>query len=162
MLIKLERRYSNRYYKSIEELPVFNWWKLKETKDFKYLLSDSNKKVNRYAVRTFKAIDSEFINVFGVDKRFELYLDKVVKLTLIKSEIARTKDKSKKIFADVLELEIEDMLTKQEVDSFNDKGFSAVSKYLGSSINTKEVTVYDFYSHIEAIKREIKQANGIR
>jgi hypothetical protein len=157
-LSNYEKRCSNRYYKSIEDLPVYNWWKLKETKDFKHLLIDSNKKVNRYAVRTFKAIDNEFINVFGIDRRFELYLDKLIKLTLINSEIARTKDRSKKIFADILEFEIEEILTDEEKNAFNDKGFSTVSKYLGSSVKIKEITVYEFYSHIEAIKREIKQS----
>lgn len=154
----LERRFSSRYYHSINDLPVFNWWKIHEENDFKYLLKNPNKKVNKYAEKVFKSIKSEFINEFGIDRKYEQYIDKVIELTLLNIKIVKGKDKSKKIFADMLELEIKDLLTQEEKIVSKDKGFSAVSKYLGTSIKIKEITIYEFYSHIEAIKRHINNS----
>lgn len=157
MLNSLEKRCSNRYYKSIEDLPVLNWWKIHETGEYKWLLKNPNKKVNKYAPKVFKSIKSEFINEFGIDKRYSDYLDKIVEKTLLDISISKTKDKSSKIFSDILELEIEDFLTIDEKKVFNDRGFSLVSKHIGSSIKIKEVTVWEFYHHIKAIERQ----NGI-
>lgn len=155
----LEERRSNRYYKSIEDLPVLNWWKLHETKDFIWLLCDKNKKVNKGANKIFKSIKNQFIDEFGIDKKYETYLDMIVKKTLLEIDMVKSKDKSKKIFIDILELEIEDLLTDEEKVVINDKGFSLVSKYIGGSIKIKEVTVWEFYHHIKAIERQVK--NGI-
>lgn len=143
---------------------MLNWWKLHETNDFKWLLKNEKKKVNRYAQKVFNRIREEFINEFGIDKKYEEYLNKIVKLTLLKIDICLNKNKSKKIFADLLELELEDMLSESEKKIFNDNGFSAVSKYLGTSIKIKEISVYEFYSHIKAIERHAKylnETNGI-
>jgi transcriptional regulator CtsR len=160
LLNRLERRYSNRYYKSIEDLPVYNWWKIHEENDFKWLLSNPNKKVNRYADKIFKSIKSQFVDEFGIDKRYAKYLDALVKKTLLEIKMVKTKDKSSKIFIDLLETEIIDFLTEDEKKSVSDKGFSIVSKYVGGSIKIKEITVWEFYHHIKAIERQVN--NGIR
>lgn len=160
-LKKLEVKLSDRYYKSIEELPVLNWWKLHEENDFKWLLKNSNKKVNRYALNIFKSVKSEFIDTFGIDKKYEDYLNKVWKLEIKKIDIALTGDKSQKIFADILELEIEDLLNTQEIEVHN-HGVMHVEKYMGFKLNTKETTVNEFYSYIKEIEKQLKhaQTNG--
>lgn len=160
-----KKKLQNRYYNDVYELPVLNWWKLHETNDFKWLLKDKNKKVNKYAENKFKAVRSEFIALFGIDKKYEDYLNKLIKLTLLEIDICLNKDKSKKIFADLLELELKDMLNEEEKDAFNDNGFSAVSKFVGGNIKISEISVYEFYSHIKAIERHIKylkDTDGIR
>jgi hypothetical protein len=155
---RLENKLSNRYYKSIEELPVLNWWKLHEENDFKWLLKEPNKKVNRYARKIFKAVKSEFINTFGVDRKYEQYLNKVWELELIKINIALSGDRSKEIFADILQVEIEDLLNEKELDIHNN-GVVQIEKYMGFKLNTKETTTYEFYSYVKEIEKQLKHAN---
>lgn len=151
-----EKRCSNRYYKSIEDLPVYNWWKLHEENDFKYLLKDSNKKVNRYAINIFKSIKDEFVNTFGIDRRYEQYLDKVWKLEMYNIKMALTGDKSDKIFADNLEFEIEDLLNEQETKVHN-HGVMHIEKYMGFRLDIKTTTVNEFYGYVKEIEKQVKK-----
>jgi hypothetical protein len=155
-LSKLEKTYSDRYYKSIEDLPVLNWWKLHEENDFKWLLKDSNKKITKHSIKIFKSIKSEFVEEFGIDRKYEEYLKKVWKLELIKIDIALSGDKSKKIFADILELEIEDLLNEQETKVHN-HGVMHIEKFMGFKLNVKSTTVNEFYSYVKEIEKQLKQ-----
>lgn len=160
-LKSLEYRLSNRYYDGLEDLPVLNWWKLHETEDLKWLVKNG-KKTNLFAVKRFKKIKSDFIDEFGIDKRFSKYLDKIWELELIKIDIAITGDRSQTIFANMLEVEIEDLLNEKEIKVHN-HGVMHVEKFVGFKLNTKETTVYEFYSYIKEIEKQLKHAkeNGI-
>jgi hypothetical protein len=155
-LSNYEKRCSNRYYKSIEDLPVYNWWKLHEENDFKYLLRDSNKKVNKYSINIFKSIKDEFVNEFGIDRRYEQYLDKVWKLEMYNIKMALTGDKSDKIFADILEFEIEDLLNEQETKVHN-HGVMHIEKYMGFRLDIKTTTVNEFYGYVKEIEKQVKK-----
>ena len=157
MLKKLENRYLARYYKSIEDIPVYNWWKLHEENDFKYLLKDSKNKTNNRAEKVVKSIKDEFINTFGVDKKYEEYLNLVWKLEVKKIEIAITGDRSKKIFADMLEIDIEDLLNEKEVEVHN-HGLMHIEKYMGFRLDVKTTTVFEFYSYVKDIEKQLKHA----
>lgn len=156
-LKRLEAKYSNRYYKSIEDLPVLNWWKLHEESDFTWLLKNKNKKVNKYAQKVFKSIKSEFINTFGIDSKYEQYLNKIWKLEAINIDIALSGDRSKKLFANKLELEIEDLLSEQEIKVHN-HGIMHVEKFMGFKLDKKTTTVSDFYGYVKEIEKQIKHA----
>ena len=43
---RLEERSINRYYSTIEDMPVHSWWKIHESGDFKWLLKSKHYKVN--------------------------------------------------------------------------------------------------------------------
>ena len=133
-----------------------NWWKLHEELNFKWLLEDKNKKPNKYAKKVLKSLKNDFTNEFGIDRRYEEYLDKLIKLTLLNIEIAKTKDRSKKIFADMLEIDIDELLSESEKQTVKDKGLGIVSKHLGTNIQIKEISVYEFYNHIRNIEQYSK------
>jgi hypothetical protein len=155
LLSHLQKKLESRYYDSIETMPVLNWWKIHEENDFKWLLSNEKKKVNRYAQNVFKRVKSEFINEFGIDRKFEQYLDKVWKLELLNIDMALTGDRSKKIFADILELEINDLLNEEEIKVHN-HGVIHIEKYMGFKLDVKKTTVYEFYSYVKEIEKQIK------
>ena len=160
-LKKLEKRFSNRYYKDIEELPVLNWWKIHETDDLKWLVKNG-KKANIFANKRFKSIKNEFINTFGIDRKYESYLDKVWKLELLNIDIALTGDRSKEMFANIIKVEIEDLLNEEEIKVHNN-GVMHVEKFMGFKLDTKTTTVYEFYSYVKEIEKQLKYAkeNGI-
>lgn len=144
-------------------MPILNWWKLHETSDFKWLLKDDNKKVNRYAEKVAKRVRNEFINVFGLDERYKQYLKKVCKLELYYIDMAITGDRSKKIFADVLELELKDLLTEEEKNVVYNHGVMHIERFMGFKLDVKTTTVYEFYSYVKEIEKQaqyIKQQDG--
>jgi hypothetical protein len=143
-------------------LPVLNWWELHKPNNYEWLLIDRSKELNKYHKEVFKDIRTQFTNEFGIDKKFEKYLDKITELTLINIDIAITGDRSQTIFASMIEVEIEDLLSESEKKAVKDNGLSVVSKYLGSNVKVKDISVYEFYNHVRSIEQEIKATNGIR
>lgn len=153
MLSKLEKSCSNRYFKNLEELPVYNWWKVHDTKDLEWI-TRGNKRPKRFAKKRLKKLDNEFIDTFGVNKKYENYLDKLCKLEEIKIDIVLSGDKSKQIFADILELEIGDILKESEGKSHN-HGVMGVEKYIGFKLNTRKISTYEFYSYVKEIEKQL-------
>jgi hypothetical protein len=129
-----------------------------EEDDFSWLLKEG-KKVNKYALRCFKKVKAEFIETFGIDKRYEKYLDKVYKLELLRIDMALTGDKSKKIFADILELELEDLLNTDEIKVHN-HGIVHVEKYVGFKLNPRITSTYDFYGYVQELEKQVKHAKS--
>jgi len=85
----------------------------------------------------------------------------VWKLELKNIEIAITGDRSKKIFADILEIQIEDLLNEKEVEVHN-HGLMHIEKFMGFRLDVKTTTVFEFYSYVKDIEKQLKhtQNNG--
>ena len=62
---KQEKLLSDKYYCSIEELPVYNWWKLHEKNDFKQVLRSQKDELDDRAIELIKELQNEFISTFG-------------------------------------------------------------------------------------------------
>jgi hypothetical protein len=155
------KKLKSRYYNSIEELPVLNWWKLHEEDNLNWLLKNPNKKVNIYAAGILKEIKAEFVDVFGIDDRYEKYIDKIRELALVNIELSLGGAKSLKNKANMLEIDLEDLLSKEEKKVYN-HGVMGIEKYLGFPINEEKITVYTFYSYIKEIEKQVKimRSNG--
>lgn len=156
-----QQKLKSRYYNSIEELPVLNWWKLHEEDNLNWLLKNPNKKVNIYAAGILKKVKGEFIDVFGIDEKYKTYLDKIRELELIEINIALGGAKSLKNKANMLEIDLEDLLNKEEIQVHN-HGVMHIEKYMGFKLDIKSTTVYEFYSYVKEIEKQIKitQSNG--
>lgn len=158
---KLENSLSDRYYKGLEDLPVLNWWKLHEENDFKWLIRNE-KKPNIFAKVRFKKIKHDFINTFGVDDRYANYLDKLCEIEMLKIDIALNGDRTKEMFVKIAEFELEDMLNEKEAEVYN-HGIIHIEKYMGFKLDTNTTTVYEFYSYVKEIEKQLKhvKSNGI-
>ena len=149
---KQEKPLLDKYYVSIEELPVYNWWKLHEKNDFKQVLKDKKDEIDDRVVEVVKELQNEFITTFGIDENYAQYLRKQIQIELMKINVLKTGDRSLETMIDILEIELEDLTRKEE-----DKGMSgttiAVEKWMGFKLDTLKISTFEYYSYIKAIER---------
>ena len=152
---KREKSLQDKHFISIEELPVWNWWKLHENNDITQVLRDSKDKVNDSVVEVIQKLQNEFITTFGIDENYAGYLRKQIQIELLKIRILKTKDRSLETMIDILEIELQDLTIKEQ-----DKGMSgatiAVEKWMGFKLDIKKISTFEYYSYIKAIERAVK------
>lgn len=146
----------DKYYISIEELPVYNWWKLHEKNDFKQVLRNEKDNIDGRVVEVVKELQNEFIAIFGIDENYAAFLRKQIQIELLKIRVVKTGDRSLENQIDILEIELEELTNREE-----DKGLNtatiAVEKWMGFKLDTKKISTFEYYSYIKAIE---KATNG--
>ena len=159
LLKKREKPLEDKYYLSIEELPVWNWWKLHEKNDFKQLLKGSNDKIDERVVDVVKELQNEFIETFGIDENYANYLRKQIQIELLKIKILKTGDWIYENDVDILQIELEELTSKEQDKGMNTATIS-VEKWMGFKLDIKKISTFEYYSYIKAIEKAVKVKNG--
>lgn len=132
-------------------MPIWNWWKIHETKDFKYLIHNK-KKVTKHAPLIFDKLYSDFIRTFGVSDNYKEYLDKLKEIEIAKIDMVVENDRSMETFIEVMEVELEDIKAVTSGGTYMETAI-AVEKNMGFKINTKEISVFEYYSYIKSLEK---------
>lgn len=137
-------------YKNINDLPVHNWFLVREKQDFSYLLKDP-KKLNIFEQIKLKdlylSILQEFVDTFGQNKTYEKELDLMVKLIDARLLFVETGDRFLINEIEILERQILE-LKLNEIDIKFDikKEVALISKTSGFLINLQKTSVYQYYT----------------
>jgi len=156
LLSRLEEKSLSRYYLTIKDMPFHNWIELHEKEDYSYLLKDKGKAKEKHAIKVMAILKDEFLNEFGVDSNYKDMLKKKIELQLLKIKMAVTGDKSHKIFADIIEVELENISKIKEGVSIKGNTI-AIEKYMGFALRIREMSVFDYYSYVKEISNNINK-----
>ncbi len=149
------------FYKSIYDIPVFNWFKCIDSKEYKYCLiniNDYKESINDKCIETFSNLYTEYIDTFGISQTLTDIIETQNEILLMKIEKAINEDKTLDTFITLKELELKDKLNVKQTKTNTAK--VAIEKYLGLRINEKEVTVKEYYDYLEAIKEDNGRATN--
>lgn len=145
-------------FKSIDEIPMYNWNKIHETGDLKYLLHD-NCKIEAYEFRfllnRWKKIYQEFVDRFGFSDEFLSILELEKNIALLKIEKAERGDENMQTFIEIDEIKLQKK--KAELNSIKSDFYeikAGVESSLGFHIDPKKCTVVEFYSYIKTLKKK--------
>ena len=149
-----------KVYKSPSDLPFWNWIKINETSDTKYIyIVDDYSKVTE-TIDSFNAFDKlyeKFFNEFVMNKEYEAYIQAKKRLMLKIADAYSSEDMSQITFAEIAELEFNAKYeTEGESKNFNFL-IAILEKEIGFKINTKEMTLSEFYTHINLFVENQKQ-----
>lgn len=145
-------------YKSIDEMPIFNWNKIHETGDLKYLLHDKCKVESyefRFLLKRWKKLYEQFIDRFGFSDEFLSILELEKNIALLKIEKAERGDENIQTFIEIDEIKLQKKkaeLGGVKSDFFDIK--AGVESSLGFHIDTKKCTVVEFYSYVKTLKKK--------
>lgn len=151
------------FYTSIDDLPIYNWFKIQETNNLKYLLKqDIELSVTRIKVLStvMQDLRNEYINVFGIEEQHlnVLNLKKNIRIDELNAFI--TGDRIHNTMANIKRAELMEIISEQNsIDSAS--VIVHAKKYMGGNLNIKTTSVREFYSILNELKREVKaQKNG--
>ena len=155
LLKKLLRTSSGRnldYYDSINDLPLVNWWKFNETKDFGHLLKEY-KDVDEAQMEHLSAIYTElmdeFTKEFGISNHLLAVIEKQIEIALLKTDYVLG-EKGNTTLIEVAELELKELV--KSVNGMSHNQIKAIiEKNMGFRVDPKVTTVMEYYSYIQLI-----------
>ena len=142
-------------FRSIEDLPIKAWFNIHKTGDYRLLMKevvtiDANDFQKLFDV--WNSIYNQYIEMFGLSEEFLADLNNQIELANYKAEFIITGDR---YFLTLIKIEE----AKIAVDkSENDKPFeleillAKMSKYYGFKLESKELTVVQYYSYLNTVK----------
>ena len=153
-------------YNSIEVIPVWNWNKIHETGDLKYLvIADNYKDIegqnNEETANIWLDLYQQYIDEFGINNNFKRFMQKKQQLAAKIAEYIASGDKFKLNKINILEIDIKGMVDEKEPQKFGEV-VAGVEKFFGFQIDSKVLTVQKYYNYIKYIESNVKahgQAN---
>ena len=144
------------HYKDIDDLPVWNWFKINETDDITYLLHEKrkvNSKEQDYLQRIFQKIYAKFIDTFGMNDMLRRVLELRRDIAVLQLEKSINNDSSRQTFIDIKEAELKGIILEAEKET-NTNIKAYLDKFMGFHIDERKISVKDYYSYISLLKRE--------
>jgi len=140
-----------KYYQSIDEIPLFNWQKCLEG-DVKYVnLETKEDSGNQEA---FTKLYDEFLQKRGVNKEYKKYLDILKKKAMLQCEFLITKDNFKLTQIEIEDAKIVSLQKTSESGLSIEKTLIYLGKWLGYRLDWKVITVTEFYSIMEEYEKQ--------
>ena len=163
--MKLVRIFGSKIdlYQSIEDLPIYCWFKINETNNLEWLLKKKVKVTDYHKqvmVATWDKIIDEFVDTFGIPDKMKEILELKRDIFVLECEMFLSKDPLIKNFIKIKQFELRKLMeTEKKKSTVSAKVY--VEKFLGFRLNEKECTVKEFYEYIEAMKQQSKaKPNG--
>ena len=139
-------------YTSIDEMPIYNWFKCVELKDYSYCAKDRLKADLEACQIKFSELYAEYVDTFGISQQLQDILGLQNEILVLKIDMVLTNDKTIRTFIELKELELKDKLNVKQSKTNTAK--VAIEKYLGFRLNENEVTVKEYYDYLQAIKED--------
>lgn len=154
-----------KYFESLDDLPIYNFWKIRETGDLVYLFQEwksdeaeaaSKRRVWRSVlVDLWRKMDAEFIENFAMTDEFfnRLLIEKkIINLQLeymiSKSSVIRARLKGEQ---QKLELNYHNEESKPvKLHEF----IAGIEKYIGFQIDEKKISTNKVYSYVNQMKEQ--------
>jgi len=143
-------------FKSIDDLPQWNWVQIHKTDNLAYLKKlDSYRKIENETSKELNeiwtTIYDEYLEEFGLSKEYLEHLNKKKEITKLKSDYIFTGDRNILNLIDIEESELMDSSTKKETQTFESVvvGLEKIQKV---SIDVKKITVYQYNNYLRTLK----------
>lgn len=142
-------------YDDIADLPIYNWFKCIDTKDYSYVLVERKKCNSDELLKcelVFGDLYSQFLDEFGVSDNLQAIIRLQNQILVHKIDFVLTGDATNEVFIDIKEIELKKLLEVKEVKGNSAK--VAIEKMLGFAINERTVSVKSYYEYINELKKE--------
>lgn len=152
LLRKRDEFYLGKYYQSIDELPMWNWVRVYEQKDYRYLLK-KGKKVDRFADVAYLKMQDELVDQHGVGDLFLKILRMKIKISLMQADQVLSGDRTSEIKVKILEDKIKEMeVGFKDVNIF--QTVISLEKVMGFKMDLKTLTVGEFYKYAKFVSKQ--------
>ena len=127
---------------SIEDMPIYNWVKILETGDLKWLFIDKGR-VSTLSENHWLLLQQQYIDEFGLDENYKQQLRLMEKLKTLNLDFVLTRDRSLLNIIKMTEIDLDADSDKQAISLY--QILDHVEKYKGFAIDPKETSVMKWY-----------------
>jgi hypothetical protein len=153
------------FYDSVENIPIYNYWKTEETGELKYLAIGKNyEKAFFYdpaeALKAWDKVNKSYLDVFGVSDHYKdvLMLQREV---VLNDYIWHTqREPIAKVYAREAQKQLDSMKKDESVQVDKNDQIFMIEKEMGFEVDIKTMTIKKFYSYIKAINKLAKKINN--
>ena len=139
-------------YNSIDEMPIYNWFKCVELKDYSYCAKDRLKADLEACQIKFSELYSEYIDTFGISQQLNDILSLQNEILVLKIDMVLSEDKAIKTFIELKELELADKLNVKQ--SKHSDSIILIEKYRRFEVDEHKLSVLKYYNYLQAIKED--------
>ena len=142
----------NLVYRSIEDLPVWNFHQVNKTGDLGFLYREYQKATDRKLLEYWQIIFDEYIQDMGISQVFKDYLRLKIRALEFYKQAYVDGEKYKRVLAQIKEQEAEALLEKEKEQSIYDVA-SYLTKMGFGNLNLKEISVKQFNAHLKLAQK---------
>lgn len=130
-------------------MPLFNWIKCNEG-EINYIRREvKTDKITYKDQQKWIELNNEYIKKFGLSKLYERMLEAMRKKALLELEFVLTREKFKLTEAEIEETKLKNMMANNGNGMTIEQTLVYLSKWTGYHINTKKITVVDYFNLLE-------------
>lgn len=146
-----------KFYESIEDMPIYNWFKVNNG-DMRFMLIKQTAKYDGKKAREyFDKIYSEYIDVFGISESYLKVIELKKNISVLQIEMAITGDRILKNFIKMAQVELNQINSKTNKTNTNEVKVH-LEKYLGFRLNEKETSVKEYYTYLNVMANDSRKA----
>jgi hypothetical protein len=136
---------SEKYYSSIDEMPLYNWDKCLAG-EVRYVRLDCQEDTDNE--KRFITVYDDYLKQRGLDKTTDLLFKAMKRKALLECDYLMTKDRFLLTMIELEEARITKMM--QPVKGVETQNvLVALSKWLGFRLNSKEITVSEYFAYLD-------------
>ena len=138
-----------KHYKSISELPLYNWVKI-SAGELKFLQKNIEENCSQEELQNaYEILFDDYLIKRGLSKSYKRLLDLMKKKTLLECEYIITGERFKLTEIELTEQMLRSEIGKDTVDISIEKSLVFLSKWIGYRLDWKVVTVSEYYIILE-------------
>lgn len=149
-----------KYFNSIDNFPLFNYEKITESNDLRYLirlpdyfeLPNINETETVKLFEVWKLINDEMIDYIGISENYKSVLRIKKQIALLQLNIILTGDKSIETLINIKEIELQGMFIKEKQTI--DNNIIALELMLKIQIDINKTTLKKYLNYIKYINKK--------
>lgn len=144
-------------FDSIDTMPIYNWWRIHEDGTYLPLLRSNeitpNRAINKLLASRWEKVYDQYITRFGFAPELLAILEKKKKIAKLKVKRMITGDRSLNTFINIAKEELSALLNQESGKGDFYAVKALVEKQTGFRIDPHQVSVAEFMTYREELKR---------
>lgn len=144
------------FHESIDDLPIYNWFKIHESSDYTFILLKKKKvtdKEKKALISIWNKIYNEYILKFGFSDEYLHVIEKRKHIALLQIDMIESGDASLQTIIEINESELERRkaaLPKNDFYAIK----AVIEKKMGFKIDIKTCSVVEFFTYLKNIEKQ--------
>ena len=144
-------------YKSIDDLPIYNFDKILKSHDLRYLLKEEikdityNKNFDKISDQWVKLYD-EYLEHFGLSKSYKRVIEQETKIAKLQIQRWLRDDRSLEGIIEVEKIKLQEMNKKKKKKSTFEEDLATIEQNRGIGMNPKETSVKMFFTYVKLME----------